>query len=197
MSDPVTEFIEASVRMAGIGDPSGVNAAEAGAKDHVARVRTAIALPLPRTEKRLRVPLEVAGQMLTGIGDGPWPYDRYLLPPAVQALSAAELTEPQVVSQAEKVMKAWRDVVGELAAGAALTSILATIDEDRWMTIVDPGDFPMAAESPSDPAWASGTHPRERHLPRCRLASRLVIACPCCWASGRAQVGLRKCRLTG
>jgi SpoVK/Ycf46/Vps4 family AAA+-type ATPase len=153
MSDPVTGFIEASVLLAGIGDPSGPTAAEAAANDHVAMVRSSIALPLPRTEKRLRVPLEVAGQMLTGIGDRPRPYDRYLLPPAVQALSAAALADPQVLSHAERVMNAWRGVVGELADGAALTSILATIDGDRWKSIVDPGDFLMAAESLLDPAW--------------------------------------------
>ena len=104
MSDPVTGFIEASVRLAGIGDPSGATAADVAANDHVAMVRSSIALPLPRTERRLRVPLEVAGQMLTGIGDGPRPYDRYLLPPAVQALSAAALADPQVLSHAERVM---------------------------------------------------------------------------------------------
>ena len=111
MSDPVTGFIEASLRLAGIGDPSGPTAAEAAANDHVARVRSAIALPLPRTERRLRVPLEVAGQMLTGTGDGPRPYDRFLLPPAVQALSTAELAD--ALSQAEARLAAAKAAAAE------------------------------------------------------------------------------------
>ena len=155
MSDPVTGFLEASVRLASMGDPAGATTAEEDANDHVERVRSAIVLPMPRTERRLRVPPEVAGQMLTGVGEGPRPYDRYLLPPAAQALSAAELADPQVAAQADRVMSAWRGVLGELASGAVLSSVLATIEGDRWKSTVDPGDFPGATQASIDSSWGT------------------------------------------
>ena len=113
---------------------------------YIERFREAVARPLPRTHRRLRVPAGVVASMLRSLAKGPYPYDRFLLPPSVRLLTAAQLDDSTILGLATEVIDAWRELIPDIADSVAVADIQANLEPDRWPVEVDPGDFPSGTQ---------------------------------------------------
>jgi SpoVK/Ycf46/Vps4 family AAA+-type ATPase len=151
MDERLDAFVDLGIALAELSGQARYR--DRGAWDqYIERFRQATAEPLPRTHRRLRVPADVAASMLRTVGSGPHPYDRFLLPPSVRALTAGQLDDPAILGQATEVVDAWRDLVADIAGLAAAADVQITLEPERWPTEVDRGDFPPSVNGVSA-AW--------------------------------------------
>lgn len=119
-------------------------------RSHVERCAAALALPLARTHRALRVPETVAARMLVGLPQADRSFDRFLLPPVLADLSADELTDGGVHAAAERLATAWRTMLALLGPEGAETAALV-LPDDGWERTIDPGDWgARASRVPAD-----------------------------------------------